>query len=355
MWSNYILISFFSVIGLFSAGSVLVRSLIWLARYFRIGEYVLSLILVSSATSLDDLFVSASLTWQGAPLAALGNLVGANVLGVTLILGEAMILADYERRRLRARGIPDTEANDGAGELSKSDLLIILGMVLLPAFLMLDRMLSRMDGAILLFFFAGYAAYLFNEGRVALTAHPYHKIFPGIYYLERVKSASSSAEHGSVIKKYAFRPTNLIRHLSIFVGSLLVLLASAWFLAGAGVGIAGALRLPPFFIGILVALGTTLSEVAFNVRSILMRHSDMAFGNTLGSVVANTSFFLGVTIMISPIPVVNLFAPLLGIFLVAGFVLVIELVSFLHLSFPRSLGAALILFSFLFIGLEYWA
>ena len=160
------------------------RSLIWIGRYWRMSEFILSLIVVSVATSLDDLFVAVSLTLRGAPLASLGNLVGANVLNVTLILGEAILLASYAgRRRANIHQRRPAEAlEDGpAPIITKIDVLIIFSLTLLPAILVLDGTLSRLDGVLLLLFFSGYVAYLIHQERIVLTAHPYHEFFPGLY------------------------------------------------------------------------------------------------------------------------------------------------------------------------------
>lgn len=364
---------------LFWAGGYLVKSLIWLGRYWRISEYLLSLILISAATSLDELFVAVSLALKGAAEASLGTLIGANVINVTLILGEAILLADYGRRKFQKAGVlSETSENESEGEdlggshtISKGDVLIIFGMVFLPVLLILDGALTRLDGVLLLIFFGGYVAYLISEEHHAFTAHPYHEFFPGIYKIERTLPAGRPEDaekiprsHGygsphhegggaNVLPKHELRPMNLARKLFAFSAALFLLLVSAWVISSSGLRVSNILQFPLFFTGIIIALGTTLPEAAFNTKTILMRHSGMALGNTLGSVVVNTSLFLGLTALVVPIIVPKTLGALLGIFFVAIFVFLVELIQMLHLSFPRFLGIILIILAFIFIVVEY--
>lgn len=348
---------------LFYSGGAVVHSLTWFGRYSRVTEYLLALLLVAMATSLDELAIGISMILKDAPLASLGNLVGANVLNVTLILGEAILFADMERRRRRAvlpslPGAPVGETDELAPThtISRGDAVIILGMVLFPLFLLLDGTVSRLDGVLLILAFGGYVAYLLNEERIAETLHPAHEYFPGLYQMAPHPRRGGRDKYivwARLLNAAEFNTMNFLKHVAVFTGGIVALLGSAWVMSSIGVDFAKSVGLPHFFIGILIALGTTLPEAVFNVRTIFMHHSSMALGNILGSVVVNTSLFLGIVALLHPITMPSIFPALFGMTLVAGFVLFTEVVSFLHVSFPRSLGVALILVSFLFIFLEY--
>lgn len=135
---------FLSLAVLFLAGGIMVRALTWMGRYLKLSEYVFSFILVAFATSLPELFVGINSAMQGVANISLGNLVGANVLNVTLVIGVSILLA---------KGLTIDRV------ITKQDIQMIFSMILFPAFLMLDGILSRLDGALLLFLFGGYVIY----------------------------------------------------------------------------------------------------------------------------------------------------------------------------------------------------
>ena len=297
---------------LFYSGGVLVRSLIWMGQYLKLSEYFLSFILIAFATSLPELFVGIHSAIQGVSALSLGNLIGANVLNFTMVLGAAIVAG----KGLQINRI-----------ISADETIVTLGMILFPAFLLLDKTISRFDGAALLLTFFGYTLYLLNQ-----EAAPTPSV--------------------NQITHDEFRMSNFLKKFGIFVFGAALLLLSAYFVVSIGIEFAKSLALPLFFIGVLVAIGTTLPETVFSIKSVAMRHGGMSLGNAFGSIILNMSFILGLVALISPITIQNTFRPMLGIFLSAIVLVFIRAVSFATGFLPSRLGFFLLALALAFIAVE---
>lgn len=230
MFQSNAFLFFAAILALFFAGGIMVRAPTWMGRYLRLSEYVLSFILAAFATSLPELFVGINSAVQGASNISLGNLVGANVLNVTFVIGVSTLLA---------KGLTVNRV------ITKQDVQMIFMMVLFPAFLALDGVLNRLDGALLIFLFGGYAIYLVNRE---------HAVVPV-----------------NVMLPDEFRFAKFLKKLGIFTLGTVLLLTSSWFMVSSGIAFARAFSLPLYFTGILIAVGTTLPETVFGVRSVFKR------------------------------------------------------------------------------------
>ncbi|MBI2035144.1 MAG: sodium:calcium antiporter [Candidatus Liptonbacteria bacterium] len=302
-----------SLLVLFYASGLMVRSLTWLGRYFAVSEYALALILVAGATSLPELFLGINSAFYGVPSLSLGNVVGANILNVTLVIGIAMLLAG--EKLVFNRG------------LLKKYFYINAGMLFLPALLILDGALSRADGLIMLL---SFFAYLANVARMKKTA-------------PEVKSAIPDD----------FSLANFFRNIGKFVVGTVLLLFSANFLVSESARIAEQFGVPIILIGILISIGTTLPEIVFGVRSVFLGHGGMSLGNAFGSVIFNGSFILGLVATINPFAIgapqnmaVNMALPFL-------FVALINIYGVMKGGFSRPLGLFLILCATAFILLSF--
>lgn len=312
MFQSNVFLFFAAILALFFAGGIMVRALTWMGRYLRISEYVLSFILAAFATSLPELFVGINSAVQGASNISLGNLVGANVLNVTFVIGVSTLLA---------KGLTVDRV------ITKQDVQMIFMMVLFPAFLALDGVLNRLDGALLIFLFGCYAIYLVNQEHAVV---PVNAMLPD-----------------------EFRFAKFLKKLGIFTLGTALLLASSWFVVSSGIAFARAFSLPLYFTGILIAIGTTLPETVFGVRSVFLRHGAMTLGNAFGSVVVNTSLILGLVSVISPITISAPNKVLAGILLTAGLVVVINIAAFLNGKLGRLLGIFLLIIAAFFILLTF--
>ncbi|MEW5907657.1 MAG: hypothetical protein AB1643_00525 [Patescibacteria group bacterium] len=279
----YILIFVISFIFLIKAGATLVRSLTKLARFFQVSEYVIAFFLMSFATSIPELFVGLSSALEDIPRLSLGNIIGANFINVTLIMGVIVLLN---------RGIKIES------KISQENFWLIFFLVLFPIFLSLDGMISRSDGVILLLAFILYLASLIKEKE---------------YFTKTIKSIEFNHEISVGVFKWLGR----------FLLGIIILLLSSFALVWAGKQLIFGLGISALFFGIIfVALATTVPELVFGIRASLLKHTQMSIGNTMGSVAFNSAFIIALVSIVNPIQIdnnINFFFAI--IFLIAAMLL----------------------------------
>ena len=236
-------------------------------------------------TSIPELFVGISSALRGNPALSLANVIGSNIVDVTLIIGIAALLG---------RGIKIKN------QFIKKDSLLMFLIALVPlALLIADQTLSRIDGVILVAIFVMYMGYLIKERRK--------------------------------LKKpvVADNQKNIAIPISLFIVCLSILFLSANFVVEYALQLSLELLLPPLVIGLfLVAIGTSLPELIFETRAVLAKKGDLAVGDAMGSIVCNSTLVLGMTAIISPITA-SLFT-----FLTSAIAMVI--VTFLFMMLVRS-------------------
>lgn len=251
------------IVGLFFGGEALVRGSVDIARRMAIPPLLIGLTVVGFGTSTPELLVSVDAALSGVPDIALGNIVGSNIANILLIVGlSAMIWP------IRVMG--ETLKRDTA-------VMMAAALALLPIFAM--GLMGRPAGAILL---AGLAAYLIWA------------------YI----SAGSAPEEEEGAKP----PATIIIALLWVVAGLVALMLGARFLVDGAVSIARDFGVSEAFIGLtIVAVGTSLPELATSLIAAFRRQSEIAIGNIVGSNIFNVLGILGATAMISPIPVASRF------------------------------------------------
>jgi cation:H+ antiporter len=249
------------------AGGWIVRSLSNLARILGWREFVVASIVMALASSLPELFVGITASFANKPQLAVGNILGSNIIALTLLMSIGTILA----KRLEFKGRTIQKAR-----------FFACFFTLFPLILMLDRSLSRLDGVILLIAFLFYLKEIIKDQRK----------FSKIFNQTQIKP----------LKKLKL----FFRELGIFFVSLCFLLLSAKGIVFASTKIASGSGLSLIIIGILgIALGTSLPEIAFAFKSIKLGHKEMILGDAIGSVVANSGLILGLAIIISPFTIHN--------------------------------------------------
>ncbi len=235
-----------------------------LAFNLGISPLIIGLTIVSFGTSAPEILVSAMASWQGNTGLAIGNAIGSNITNTTLILGiTALALPLSVHSSILRRELPA--------------LILVMTVVLL---LLLDGTLGRLDGAILL---AGMGAMLVWITRLARKAQS--------------QSDPMNEEFAEEI------PTDLGMQKAVFwlvVGALLLLVSSKILVWGA-VSIAYKLGVSDLVIGLtIVALGTSLPELAASVMSAIKGEHDIAIGNIIGSNIFNLLAVLGLPGLIHP-------------------------------------------------------
>ncbi|MFH1501264.1 MAG: sodium:calcium antiporter [archaeon] len=287
MLLNNILFFLLSATFLILSGIVLVRSLTKMARFLRISEFTSAFIIMAVATSLPELFVGISSALQGNPALSLGNVVGANIIDLTIITGIFVLLG---------RGIRiDTH------KVGRDVYFMLLSIILVIVLFFIGRSLSRFDGLILVALFG------FNLFRMLRK----RKNYPAKFVDGRIKR------------------WEIIFNTLLFVFALAVLFVSSHFATQYATLIAIDLDLPQIIVGLfLISIATTLPELVFGIEAIMMGHKSMVIGDQTGTVFTNICLVLGLAAIIHPITA-EYFS-----FLVAGIFMFIS--AFMFTAFVQS-------------------
>jgi cation:H+ antiporter len=216
---------------------------------------VIGLTVVAFGTSSPEIAAGVSASLQGAPDVALGNVVGSNVFNSTLLLGLAALVAPL--------GV--------ARRLQRIDLPLLLGLSLLTPILSLDGRLGAIDGAV---FTAGLPVYAWLTLRSS-----------------RPTKAAGGAETADAAGR---RRPGLAAGAAISAGGLALLVLGAECLVDAAVSMARSFGVSELVVGLtVVAVGTSLPEVAASVVAAARGRRDIAVGNAVGSSLFNLMGVLG--------------------------------------------------------------
>lgn len=235
-----------------------------LASRLGVSTLVIGLTVVGFATSAPEMLVSASAALAGNPGLAIGNALGSNIANIGLVLGVSALVVPLGLRSSTLR----------------RELPALVAVTLLMILLLLDRELSRFDGALLL-----------------------TSLVLVMFWLVRVARGSGSDE---ILTQEFADDIPKQGATAGFVGWLvlgfLVLLGGAQVLVWGAVNIAHALGVSDLVIGLtIVAIGTSLPELAASVAGVLKGEPDIAIGNVIGSNMFNLLAVMGIAAGIQPV------------------------------------------------------
>ena len=254
---------FGGLIGLFFGGEALVRGSLGVARRMAISPLLIGLTVVGFGTSTPELLVSVDAAWRGVPDIALGNIVGSNIANILLIIGLSALVWPI-------RVLGSTLRRDTA-------VMVLASLALAPVFAM--GQMGRLPGLILATGLATYLVWAYRQ--------------PG-------EAAPDDADMTPAASA-------LVSILWI-IGGLAALMVGARFLVDGAVAIARSYGISEAFIGLtIVAVGTSLPELATSLIAAFRRQSEIAIGNIVGSNIFNVLGILGVTALIAPITVASRF------------------------------------------------
>ena len=244
---------------LIAGADLLVRGAAQLARVLGLSPFAIGVTVVAFGTSAPELFASIGAALQGVEELAIGNVVGSNIANILLILGAGALIAPIGiQRRVRFVELP-----------------IMLGITALTIVLLLDDALSRLDGILLV---AGLIAY--------------------VVFIVRAHRVDIEHEGEEVIT----HPRSAWIDVIMIVAGVCALGIGARALVYGATGIALRVGVSEGIVGItIVALGTSLPELAATLRSAIAKESDIAVGNVVGSNIFNLLSVLGITSIITPL------------------------------------------------------
>lgn len=258
----------------------LVRGASSLASKLRISALVIGLTVVSFGTSAPELTVNIVSALQGSPDLAVANVIGSNIVNILLILGVCAIIVPLSVK---------------SSTVWKEIPLALLGVVLVGIMandMLFDGVpfaaLTRTDGLALLALMAIFMYYIFGMAKSDREKAADTKI-----------NAALNENEDSQIKQYGLLPS-----IGMTIVGLGGLVLGGQLLVSGAVDIAKAAGLSEALIGLtIVAIGTSLPELATSVVAALRKQADIAIGNIVGSNIFNIFFVLGTTSTITALPI----------------------------------------------------
>ena len=247
-----------------------------IAKKYGISNLFIGLTIVAFGTSAPELVVSALASIKGSSGIALGNIIGSNISNTLLILGVSAIICPLIVRKSTVhKEIPFS-------------LLAILAVGILVNDFLIDGLngsihngLTRIDGLILILFFSIFIYYTFG-----ITKDKEHIIVKAVEGLKEKK-----------VKMY----NNSVSILMIIAGLAGLAVGGRWIVNGA-IAMANYFNLSEAFIGLtIVAIGTSLPELAASATAAYRGKTDIAIGNVIGSNIFNLLWVLGLSSIISDI------------------------------------------------------
>lgn len=236
-----------------------------LSQRTKLGRFAVAGFIIALGTSLPELAVCLTAAFRGESSLSLGNIVGSNIADLSLIIGGAALIGGAVQVR---------------GEFLKQDVFYTFLAGSAVMVLLFDKYLSRLDGLILLFLYGFYQLIVFRQQakKVDLQEGTVHRL----------------------VRQFHHQGTRY--EIYWLVLGIFLLLFSAGMLINSAEKIAVILNIPLILIGlIIVAIGTSLPELAFETKAIINRQPSMVFGDLFGSVVTNGTLIIGMSTLISPI------------------------------------------------------
>jgi len=241
------------------------------ARNLGVSPIIIGLTIVGFGTSAPEVLVSAIAAHHGNPFLAIGNALGSNITNIALVIGATAVV-----RPLRVRS-----------ETLRREFPILLAVMLGVLALLLDGRLDRTDGLLLA---AGLCAYLFWAVRTGIRTR---RCGPG-----ETEACDPLAEEVQQELPEAMSTAAALAWIAVGAAALL---GSSRVLVWGAVNLATALGISDLVIGLtVVALGTSLPEMAASVTSALKNEHDIAIGNVIGSNIFNLLAVLGAPALIRP-------------------------------------------------------
>ena len=233
------------------------------AKHLGMPSLLIGILIVGFGTSAPEMVVSAIAAYEGNPGLALGNAIGSNIVNIALILGVTAIVAPIAVN----------------SKIVKKEIPLLLLIVLFTGYLLLDNTLTLFEGVILL---AGFFALVLWSVFAAF------------------RSRGDSFEDQMDIELNEDIMSLKVGIMWLVFG-LILLIASSRLLVWGAVGVANSFGVSDLIIGLtIVALGTSLPELAASVMAARKGEHDIAIGNVVGSNMFNLLAVIGIAVIIAP-------------------------------------------------------
>ena len=250
-------------------GDLLVKGSVNVANKLGISPLVVGIVLVGFGTSTPELMASILSAIKEVPQIAIGNVIGSNIANILLILGITALIQPIK--------IDMKSFKRDSGFLALSCLALIVAMSF--------GALNRLGGAVFVLALLGYVYYC--------------------YHME-AKNKKAIKEMQKDIDEMSETKGSTLRHLITAIIGIALTMLGAKFLVDSSIELARQWGISETVIGLtIVAVGTSLPELASSVMASIRKHNEVAFGNVVGSNIYNSLFILGVVAVLMPLPFGN--------------------------------------------------
>jgi cation:H+ antiporter len=231
-----------------------------IANIFKVSPLIIGLLIFGFGTSAPEMLVSGLAAMNGNTGLSIGNAVGSNIFNIALVLGVSAIISPIEVQ----------------GNILRKEWVFLMVATLVAGLLLWDLRLDAIDGFVLLALLFLFLGYTFKESKNSQN-HEFDEFEQKIDKSETVKT-----------------------WVMLVIG-LIVLISSAKLVVWGGIAIAQAFGVSDLIIGLtVVALGTSLPELAVSIASVLKKQYEMVVGNVIGSNLFNTIAVLAIPGFIHP-------------------------------------------------------
>jgi len=236
------------------------------AKYFGLPPLLIGILVIGFGSSMPEMVISGLSAQQGNPGLALGNALGSNISNIALILGVTAIVSPIAA---------------GSTVLKRELPFLILITALMTLLFYSDAELSQIDALILIVAFLFVMAW---------------SIYAGV--------TTPKDQLGEMVEQEFEDSMPIKKAIAYLVGGLILLVISSRIMVWGGVEIATRLGISDLIIGLtIVAIGTSLPELASAIAAVRKNEHDLALGNVIGSNLFNTSIVIGIAGLLSPTPI----------------------------------------------------
>ncbi|ATG88520.1 calcium/sodium antiporter [Methylomonas koyamae] len=254
------------LVVLVSSADIFVEGAAAIARFLGMSPLLIGMVVIGFGTSAPELTVSALSAWQGSPGIALGNAYGSNITNIALILGTVALISPIVVH----------------SQIVKKELPVLMGVTVFAFGQLYDGSLSRTDALLELAVFAGVMTWMVRQG-----------------LKQKADVLAAEVEEELEEHRMSFAQATIW-----LVSGLLLLMISSRLLVWGAVTIAQNLGVSDLVIGLtIVAIGTSLPELASSIAAARKGEHDLALGNIIGSNLFNTLAVVGLAGAIHPMSI----------------------------------------------------
>ncbi len=233
-----------------------------IAKHFGLSEYFIGATLIALGTSLPEMAASVAASLAGHPAISLSNIIGSNILNITLVLGAVFLIA----RSINPHR--DFFAKDSSWALFPVFIFILM---------ILDGVISRFDGVMLIGLMGAYLLFLIRNGRDILTEEVDDDPEPETSF-------------------------DWLRTGGLLLAGFVTVIVGADYLVESASELARMMGVSEWIIGVvMIAMGTSMPELVVSIVAARKGKADMAIGNIIGSNMANISVALGAAALARPL------------------------------------------------------